>query len=414
MDWLQPKAPIPDPLLGSETGSFANNTVLVRLPEIGRRTIEANDFPEQVNQRLESLIQEIPSSRVRPLKDEQAPDWKEWLGYVRVHTGKNWLEIPWFFAETYFYRRILEATGYFLPGENLQGVDPFHKQKEEGLLANQKAICTLGDQLESWLVALEDGNIDQQVILTSVLLANLWGNQADLSMWPTQSQARPGQLDVDQQKTHLLVDDLIGLAGFLTGFNEVGSRVGVILDNAGVELVHDLVLADYLLSSRSSVEVQFYLKAHPTFVSDAMKVDVLQAIEIFRGLDHASVKAMAHRLEGYIKSRRLTLVEDYFWNSPLAGWQMPVGLRQDLAKFDLVFSKGDANYRRLLGDRHWQFTTPIEDILNYFPTPLVVFRVLKSEVVAGLHPNQPDGLNQQDPDWLVDGNWGMIQFVNLV
>jgi len=413
MEKYQPKAPIPGPIRGSEADSFAHNTVVVRLPEIGRRTIETNDFPEDLKSRLESLIQEIPAGPVRPLMDEQAPDWKDWARYVMPYAGKNWLEVPWFFAETYFYRRILEATGYFKPGGFLQGVDPFHKQKQLGLHANQKAICMLADQLESWLVAPENGKLGHQAVLTGMLLANLWGNQADLSMWPAESQRRPDQLDIDQQRAHLLVDDSPALVEFLIGLAGAGVRVEIILDNAGVELVYDLALADYLLSSQGGMVIQFCLKAHPTFVSDAMREDVLQAIGFFREMDHGAVKSMAYRLEDHLQSGRLTLVDDFFWNSPLAGWQMPARLWRELAQFDLVVSKGDANYRRLLGDRHWPFTTPIGDILCYLPTPLAALRVLKSEVAAGLPPGQPDALSQGDPDWLVDGNWGMIQFVDL-
>ena len=186
----------------------------------------------------------------------------------------------------------------------------------------------------------------------------------------------------------------------------------IILDNTGLELVHDLALADYLLSGLGLMEIQLSVKAHPTFVSDALKVDVLQAIQFLKEMDHAALKSMANRLENHVQSRRLTMTEDFFWNSPLAGWQMPDRLREEFARFDLIVSKGDANYRRWLGDRHWSFITPIDDILSYLPTPLAVLRVLKSEVAAGLLPGQPEKLSRRDPDWLVDGKWGMIQFVD--
>lgn len=408
----QPSAPIPRPIRGAEVGSFAYNTVVVRLPEIGRRTMEQNNFPEETNSKLENLIQEIPDDLVRPLMDDPAPDLENWEDYVRPHAGENWLEIPWFFAETYFYRRILEATGFFMPGSILEGVDPFYPQKQQGLHVSREVINRLGDQLESWSLATDNGDLDRETALTSVLLVNLWGNQADLSMWPTGSQDRPSQPDIDQQRDHLLVDDLQTLVEFIVGLAESGARVAIILDNTGLELVHDLALADYLLSGLGLMEIQLSVKAHPTFVSDALKVDVLQAIQFLKEMDHAALKSMANRLENHVQSRRLTMTEDFFWNSPLAGWQMPDRLREEFARFDLIVSKGDANYRRWLGDRHWSFITPIDDILSYLPTPLAVLRVLKSEVAAGLLPGQPEKLSRRDPDWLVDGKWGMIQFVD--
>jgi hypothetical protein len=35
---------------------------------------------------------------------------------------------------------------------------------------------------------------------------------------------------------------------------------------------------------------------------------------------------------------------------------------------------------------------------------------LKSEVACGLAPEQPAALRQKDPQWLIDGRWGVIQF----
>ncbi len=40
--------------------------------------------------------------------------------------------------------------------------------------------------------------------------------------------------------------------------------------------------------------------------------------------------------------------------------------------------------RRLLGDRHWDFTTNMADIFSYLPVPMVALRTLKSEVATGL------------------------------
>jgi hypothetical protein len=75
----------------------------------------------------------------------------------------------------------------------------------------------------------------------------------------------------------------------------------------------------------------------------------------------------------------------------------------------LVISKGDAHYRRLLGDRHWPYETSFEDILAYYPAPLVALRTLKSELVAGLAPGQTAWVASQDPEWMLNGRWGMIQ-----
>jgi hypothetical protein len=98
----------------------------------------------------------------------------------------------------------------------------------------------------------------------------------------------------------------------------------------------------------------------------------------------------------------------------LVFWEIPEELKSELAQSSLIFSKGDANYRRFLGDRHWPFTTSFQDIVCYFPAPLVALRTLKSEVAAGLQLEQVERLSHEDPEWLTNGQWGVIQFVEPI
>ena len=96
--------------------------------------------------------------------------------------------------------------------------------------------------------------------------------------------------------------------------------------------------------------------------------------------------------------------------SPCAGWEIPAHTQEFLLGSDLVISKGDANYRRLLGDRKWDYPIPFKDVLCYFPAPIMAFRVMKSEVAVGI----PDAIVQQrnvlDPGWMTNGQYGMFQF----
>jgi hypothetical protein len=82
----------------------------------------------------------------------------------------------------------------------------------------------------------------------------------------------------------------------------------------------------------------------------------------------------------------------------------------ELSTSDLVFSKGDANYRRLSGDLDWAPTTPFQDVVGYFPTALLALRVLKAELALGLSASQVQQLDNQDPEWRANGQWAVIQF----
>lgn len=400
----QPNLTVPEPLKGSETGSFAHRTIAVRLPEIGRRTIDENQFPQPVVDNLKILIEQLPFGAIRPLIDTSAPDSAGWRHYITSYLGMNWLEVPWFFAENYFYRRVLEATGYFEHGP-MEGVDPYTYQKRAGLEAATEDIQSLGEQANDWS---QKGKWDPDVF-SRLLRLDLWGNQVDLSLWPAGHEDTQDYQDPRQAQSHLLVDDTSRLVNFLTANPLQNGRVDILVDNAGFELVCDLCLADFLLCSQAVSSIRFHLKSHPTFVSDAMIKDVHQALAFMEAYARSGVHEIAQRLIQANQDGRLQLVDSFFWNSPLALWELPDAMREEFSTSRLVISKGDANYRRALGDRHWPFTTPVDKIVNYFPSPLLFLRALKSEEIAGLQPGQSETLFETDPNWLVDGRWGVIQ-----
>lgn len=402
MPFHLPALPIPEPLRGNEIGSFAHYTVNVRMPEIGREVIETNRFTSEVVKNLEALIAEIPSGKIRPLQDIDAPDATDWLQYVIPSLGLNWLDIPWFFAETYFYRRILEATGYFSAGL-YRGYDPYGEQKRRSLSLANEAIQTFYNQVWTALIEPEPSTLER------LLVNSLWGNQADLSVWSIDEDDRPDYRDEVVQTRHLVINEAEQAADICFSTNRPLQRVDFLMDNCGQELACDLGLVFFLLESGLAKTVHLYLKPHPTFVSDATAKDVVKTLETLSTHTNSSVAQIAKRLASYLEEGRLHLREHFFWTSPLPLWEMPPDLRNELGQASLIISKGDLNYRRLIGDRHWSFVTPFEQVVAYLPTSLLALRVLKAECVVGLSEEKIESLTHQDPDWLFDGKWGVIQ-----
>ncbi len=408
----KPIQPIPEPLRGAEEGTFTHYTITVRFKNIIRQVLKDNQFSPKIVSELEKLKEEIPDAPIRTLRDTDAPDFSDWLRYSAPYRnnmpdGSPWLQAPWFFVETYFYRRILEATGYFQPGPDFKK-DPFMRQKRLGLEEGLETIRTSSRRIQQWLA---DPAQDNPRIIKKLLEMAVWGNQADLSMWPSGGTKAGPNHQENQQQAHLLVDQSEALSDYLSALQPQVVRVDILADNAGLELAQDLFLVDFLLNSKLAQVVCLHLKPHPTFVSDAMIKDVLDTISTFGENPDAEIRTFGQRLQSHIDTQRLRLADDYFWTSPLSGWEMPDHLKYDLGKSDLIISKGDANYRRLLGDRHWPFTTPLEKILRYMPASLAALRVLKSEVAAGHPAGQPQEMTNKDRDWLTDGKWAVIQFV---
>ncbi|MBD2451789.1 protein-glutamate O-methyltransferase family protein [Nostoc sp. FACHB-152] len=402
-----PKLPLPPSLVGSEIGSFTEYTVTQRMPAIARRVIVENKFSQEINIRLESLAKELPIGCLPPLMNDTGRDFSAWDTYLEPYQGQRWIDVPWFFAETYFYRLILEITHYFRPGI-WQSIDPFQLQKSQGLEASIDSVILLCKQVNKWLDDFQIEGISNQTALITLLYFALWGNRVDLSLWSAFESDR-SQFDIQSQLAHILVNDVLKVSELLT--TNHGGRIDFIVDNAGFELICDLCLVDFLLSSNLANQVYLHLKPHPTFVSDAMIKDVHDTTSFLLANNDPQVKSCSQRLENYISSGNLVLSEDYFWTSPLAFWEMPNYLQDELAKARLLVVKGDANYRRLLGDRHWEITANIADIICYLPTPMVALRTLKSEVAVGLQPEVVEKVAKSDPSWLTNGQWGVIQFV---
>lgn len=378
----QPLLPIPEPLRANEVGTFAEDSVVRRLPEIALRTAEENRLDGEHLELVEALAREINTATLSHIDEPEAPDRAAWRDYVEPHLGSTWLEVPWFFAETYFYRRLLSATGYSRPGKR-GGVDPFAHQKRIALDGAMDLAARLGESLG-----------DPAVLLA----ASLWSNRVDLSLWPageSDSDARTAAV-LDHTASHVLVDDSAPIMPPLHG-----GSVHMVLDNAGAELVADLALAASVLSIGGSVTL--HAKPHPTFVSDAMAVDIEATIRRLADED-----SPANRIAIALDDGNLTITTHPFWVSPLPFWERPKDLDRQLGAADLIVIKGDANYRRLLGDRHWEPTTPFAAIVLP-PAPLVAVRAAKAEVIAGLDAATVAQTAATDPDWLVNGQWGLIQ-----
>lgn len=391
----------PPPIYSTEPGSWAHSTVLKRFPKTARRVIDENQFPPEIIENLTQLQDEIKNGRIRNLIDDGGSDLADWKSYINPYLGKNWLDVPWFFAEHYFYRRIMEAVAYFSTG-----YDPYIFQKEQGLIHSDRDIRNYAESLTEQIAS--KGKLDQH--LRDGLYYSLWGNQADLSLWPADAADNPKHATQKILKDHLLADHSKQIIKTLVKAPDSIDQVELMLDNAGFELVSDLGLVDILLRSNLTKKVILHLKAHPTFVSDVIEKDLQLTINYLKSSSFSAVSSLGKRLEGYLEGNQIIAKADFFWNSPLAMWELPDRLISSLSKSSLLISKGDANYRRLLGDRQWDFTLPFHTVVDYLPAPLAALRTLKAELAVGLDLDQIQQVYNLDPDWLVDGKWGVVHY----
>ncbi|MDY7041271.1 MAG: damage-control phosphatase ARMT1 family protein [Chloroflexota bacterium] len=381
---------LPPPLMTSEPNSFARRTITGGKPRNIEAALQGNAYPAQIVAALHDLRRELATEPIRP-PDPSAPDADFWHAQWAAHQGRTWLEVPWYFAEAYFYRRLLEATGYFRPGP-WQGHDPFTTQKKRML---EEGIVPLAEVL-----AAPVGRDDEAA--ATLIGCCLWGNRADLSNWGL-------GLGGDAPDRTLLIDHTPRLVTLLRAGCPA---VGLVADNTGLELLFDLALADFLLRNGWARRITVHLKVDPFFVSDALPQDVHHSLGRMTSESGSPLPALASRLRQALDDGRLVLSAHPFWNSCLTFHDMTPDVRATLERADLILLKGDANYRRLLGDRHWSPTIRLEEVAHYFPQPFAVLRTMKAELVVGLEPGQAEALSAEDPDWMVNGRRGIIQVVS--
>jgi uncharacterized protein with ATP-grasp and redox domains len=386
----------------SDPGSFARSTIVDRKPQIIRQVIEENDYPPETVGALEAFRNEIASQPMQPLL-EAAPDVDGWNAELRQYAGNTWLEVPWYWAEVFFYRKLLEAVRYFQPGP-WRGHDPFGSSKRRQEADARARFADGWSQLEAAAHELSTFQVFE-----ALLHSALWGNRADLSNFTVQELAQAG-LATQAERHNLLIDDTQAVESLLSPGVD---RVDFICDNVGLDLLFDLALADFLLERGWAQRVTLHLKNQPFFVSDAMPADARLAVDALAGSVNRSEQALGRRLDAHAAAGKLRLATDPFWTGHRMLRDMPPQVRDELAQSALVVIKGDVNYRRLLDDRQWPHTTRMEAVTSYFPAAFVALRTLKGEIMVGLAPGQAERLAAEDPSWLIDGKRGVIHFVRM-
>ena len=387
---------LPPPLLTSEPGSFARRTFAERIPRMMDDIIAWNDYPPHIVQALGALKKEIDSGKISALT-ENAKDREFWNAHAAEHIGKSWLDVPWYWAETYFYRRVLQAVEYFQPGAFYLH-DPYTQPKHSEL-APDKAPRAL-DMVLTSLPA------DETSAFNILMHASLWGNRTDLSLLEVKRDTLP----LEQERANILIDETPRVWEHLRATR--GGDVDFICDNAGTELFFDLALADFLMRAEIAKRVTFHIKPQPFFVSDTMNQDVMESLDVLGQSDKPLLRQLARRLATAMSKGQFILSDHPFWVTGFFFRSMPDDLRAVLARTALIVSKGDANYRRLVGDCHWKPTTSFESIVDYFPAPVVALRTLKAELIVGLRDGEAERFDAQDPAWRTNGKRGVVQFFN--
>jgi hypothetical protein len=370
------------PILTAHPQEYAHGVLAERHPALIEQVRMAHPYGPEQHGALDALRAEILAGSVTPLPAD-APDAGAWQAWTARYVGGPWFELPFLVAEAFFYRRLLDAVGYVRPGV-WQGVDPFAPAK-----AAELAQLALAQGIRARTPTRDD-----------LLLAAVWGNQADLGfLLDHGGRAAPGETGEG-----LLVDESPRLWEALAAARP--GPVVYVADNAGREITADLLLVDRLLVDGLSVVL--HVKPSPTFVSDATVPDLVAALGALAARTDAG-SAAAGRLRAAARKGALAVRTHWFWTTPFSFHHLPPDLVAQIRESTFVLLKGDLNYRRLLGDVWWPPTADFADATAYMPAQVGVLRTLKSDVIAGLPADVAARLERDEPGWRTSGRYAVLQ-----
>ena len=382
----------PAPITRRPGAGFPDFTITQRFPRIAASAIAAlgpdADRTGSARRAIERVVADaIAGGPIETTVLRRAtPFWDRTIDRL---AGALWAELPFFDTEFVLYHALNSIAGWFETG-----VDVFRPVRAEARAAALARLAAAPlDEITRGASSREQ--------LADVLWLALLGNEADYS-----------QLSVASQRSswsqRLVVDERTGLIDGLL-HAPPGSVVHLIADNAGPELLADLIVVDALLRRPEPARVVLHCKPWPMFVSDALPEDVTATVGALAALPASPPRALGKRLVRAHEDGRLEVESHLAWGEPRHFDALEPELVAPLAASPMVIAKGDLNYRRFVGDRAWPLDTPAAVATGAVPFAATALRVLKSDAVVGVQPCVAARAAATSPDWRTDGSHALVQ-----
>ncbi|XP_053685306.1 damage-control phosphatase ARMT1-like [Sabethes cyaneus] len=427
---IDEKPPYNEPLKAQYKHGFAFYTMKERLPVILTQVIDqlskdkeqiVEHFGEEAREELKYAIGEISKLKyelqtdkeLKPITSSLGDEglWNEFL--TSLGEENTYYSSCWLYAETYMYRRL---NNIFESTTTLKKLDYFQQQKHKALTNSYDAIIAVLRSIDIFNQKSSQSETEIGEFFIKMLKLNLWGNRCDLSITAGQDVKQDGDpFSLLASLDSFIVSDHTD-AIWNCVRNNKGKEIDIINDNSGYELFTDLCLADFIIEHQLARRINFNVKAIPWYISDVTPKDMQWTLDTLSAHENALVAAFGQRLKARFEEGSLNLkTVDNFWTSPVEFYRMKEispSLHDDLAQSSLLIFKGDLNYRKLLGDFNFPYTTPFREALRGFePTNLCTLRTVKADLICGL---PEEGLAEQlfakDDRWMVTGEYGVIQF----
>ncbi|XP_034650734.1 damage-control phosphatase ARMT1 [Drosophila subobscura] len=339
-------------------------------------------------------------------KDADAQMWNAFLEKLPKEK-RSYFTACWLYSECYMYRKI---AAIFQATPRLSAFDYFREQKQTAARLSVDAMLAVAKATRH-----NERNSDT---FRQLIKLNLWGNRCDLSI-TSGKQVKPTGNAFDQitdLESKLLIDGTAAIWQAIDGASGDGI-VDIIFDNAGYELYTDLILAEYIIDKGLAAKVRFNAKAIPWFISDVMAHDYHWTLQFLADHPDAVLSELGKKWQRFTAEGKFELSPlEHFWTSPYEFYRMreeKPDLYARLQEAQLVIFKGDLNYRKLLGDFSWPSTESFDTCLRGFrPSNLCTLRTVKADLICGLGQGVAEQLFAKDKEWMLTGEYGVIQFAS--
>lgn len=381
--------------------------------------------------------------------NDDIEQWNKALEEARLDDKSmpRWFESPWLLVECYLYRRLKETM---LKTSHLKVFDPFVEQKRAACRASLTPMAVISNHLiEVEKVVSEATNHSHPSERTEFSLfmqLALWANKSDLSLNEMSADKIQSQKlainirdSLDSLQENVLCDNMsevwFKIQSIKSEVRDIMKRgdkpkqqiyIDLVADNSGYEVFVDFCLIHFLSlllcggQENEVVKFRIHLKRMPWFVSDALKQDVDWLLKFLTASEQDSnLQAIGQKWKSFLDSNYWQLEQHKYWTLPNDYSEMQSiapDLYSQLSESKLIIFKGDLNYRKLTGDRKWHILTPFRAALRGFmPAPLVALRTAKADIVVGIEDVNifaKINNNELPRDWMISGDFGLIQFVD--
>ncbi|CAD7089490.1 unnamed protein product [Hermetia illucens] len=423
------KTPPHELLSGHYKQSFAYYTLRERLPVILTQVVDnlsrdkdeiAEKFGDGAREELKEIVGNISKLKYELQTDKELTPisgtssdvmtWNIFLSSLNENS-RSFFNACWLHSECYMYRRL---RSIFELSTHLRDFDYFQKQKENALTCCTESLEKVAKSIDAHKEMERKCFKD---FFRRLLKLNLWGNRCDLSISAGKEIIQTGDpyTDIDILDKYILVDQSADVWECVSQDDTKDHPVTFIHDNSGFEIFTDFLLADFIIEQNLASKVRFHVKAIPWYISDVTPHDFHWTIDYLLGHQSETLRTLGSRWKKYLENGKFELCPvNFFWTSPFEFYKMAENdkkLYTELGESKLVIFKGDLNYRKLIGDYNWDRTESFETCLRGFrPSNVCTLRTIKADLICGLKEGVGEELDKSDPDWMVTGKYGVIQF----